>query len=73
VLTEQGYDRLKKLSAELPETQFVLVADNSVIGFMKNMDVLRSKFLIIDSASPSGDGLDVVRQKLTAIPTLRRH
>ena len=62
--SDQGFIKLKKLSAAFPDTQLALVINNTIVGFIKNLDVLRNKTLKIDATSDGKTGLEAIHEKL---------
>jgi hypothetical protein len=68
IFSNEGYETLKKLYAQLPNSEFALVVDNSVIGYIKNLEVLKNKTLLID-----GTETDIlsIHHALEAVVTVR--
>jgi hypothetical protein len=48
IFSNEGYEKLKKLYAQLPNSEFALVVENVVIGYIKNLEMIKNKSLLID-------------------------
>jgi hypothetical protein len=48
IFSNEGYEKLKKLYAQLPNSEFALVVEKIVIGYIKNLETIKNKSLLID-------------------------
>jgi len=46
--SQTGMERLKKIYTTLPQAELVLVVDNTVVGFITNLNTIRNKSLAIE-------------------------
>lgn len=67
VLSDSGFHKLKTIFRDLPRAEFVLVADDMVVGFIKNLDVLRNRSLMIDAPTDNSDNLRRAHDKLAVV------
>jgi hypothetical protein len=69
VFTEAGASKLRSLSIAFPNTKIVLVVDKTVVGVLKDLDVLKSNVLKMTGSTEPGKNLEFVYEKLkTALP-----
>jgi hypothetical protein len=69
VFTEAGATKLRNLSKAFPDTEIALVVDSVVIGFLVDLDLLKSNMLKMTAARGSTTSIDWVHAKLaTALP-----
>ena len=66
VFKESGVAKLKNLSIAFPNATIVLVADNLILGFLKDLDVLRFNTLKMTADPRSEKNVDFVHDKLKA-------
>jgi hypothetical protein len=51
IFTSSGYDKIKMISQTLPETEMVLTVNETVVGFIKNMDQISNRAIRIDGVA----------------------
>lgn len=64
VFTEEGAKKLKNLSVAFPNTEIVLVVDKLIVGFLTNLETLRSNSLKMSADQRSGQNVEFVHEKL---------
>jgi hypothetical protein len=67
VFTEGGVKKLKNLSIAFPNTQIVLVVDKLIVGFLTDLDSLRSNSLKMAAGSGSAQNVEFVHDKMKAV------
>jgi hypothetical protein len=67
VFTEDGVKKLKNLSIAFPNTQIVLVVDKLIVGFLTDLDSLRSNSLKMTAGSGSTQNVEFVHDKMKAV------
>ena len=72
VFKESGVAKLKNLSIAFPNTQIVLVIDKLIVGFLKDLDVLRSNTLKMTAGIQSTRNVDFVHEKMKAVLPVRK-
>jgi hypothetical protein len=72
VFTENGATKLRNLAIAFPNTEIVLVVDKEIIGFLTNLDQLRSNSLKMTAGKQFGDNVEFVHEKLKAFLPVRK-
>jgi hypothetical protein len=67
VFTEDGVKKLKNLSIAFPNTQIALVVDKTIVGFLTNLETLRSNSLKMTAGTGSPESVEFVHEKLRAV------
>ena len=70
--TEQGVKKLKNLATAFPNNQLAMVVDNEIIGFIKNLDVLRNNKLRISGEGHVKLTLAVIHEKLSKVLSVKK-
>lgn len=71
VVTEQGLTKLKGVAIAFPNQQVAVVVDNIVIGFLTDLDRLKSTSIKMTSNNASQVNLQMVHEKLKTVFPLR--
>ncbi|HEY0654681.1 MAG TPA: hypothetical protein VGD65_16205 [Chryseosolibacter sp.] len=72
VFTENGAEKLRNLAIGFPNTQIVLVVDDLIIGFLKDLDQLRSNSLKMTAGIQYGNNVEFVHEKLKAFVPVKK-
>ncbi len=72
VLSDSGFNKLKAISRDLPSAELVLVVDDAAVGFVRNLDRLKSGRLMIDAPEPYKLDLILIHQKFSELVTVRK-
>jgi hypothetical protein len=72
VFTEAGAVKLKHLSLAYPNTQIALVVDKLIIGFLSELERLKTNAIKITSNNESEDNVEFVHEKLKYIIPVRK-
>jgi hypothetical protein len=72
VFKESGVAKLKNLSKAFPNSQIVLVVDKIIVGFLKDLDVLKSNQLKMTAGTEPGKDLEFVHEKLKGVLPIRK-
>jgi hypothetical protein len=72
VFTENGVTKLRNLALGFPNTQIVLVVDKLIIGFLKDLDQLRTNSLKMTAGSEYESNVEFVHEKLKAFLPVKR-
>jgi hypothetical protein len=67
VFTEAGATKLRNLSIAFPNTQIVLVVDHLIVGFLKDLDILKYNALKMTAGDQYTNNVEVVHEKLKAV------
>lgn len=67
VFTEDGAKKLKNLSIAFPNTEIVLVVNKRIIGFLTDLEALRSTSLKMTASPGSTQNVEFVHEKLKAV------
>lgn len=71
VFTEDGAKKLKNLSIGFPNTQIVLVVDKEIVGFLTDLETLRSNSLKMAAVDGSTQNVEFVHGKLKSVLPVR--
>jgi hypothetical protein len=72
VFTENGASKLRNLAVGFPNSQIVLVVDKQIIGFLTDLDQLRSNSLKMTAGAQSGSNVEYVHEKLRAFLPVKK-
>jgi hypothetical protein len=72
VFTEAGATKLRNLSIAFPNTQIVLVVDQTIVGFLKDLDILKSNVLKMTAGEQYTNNVEVVHEKLKSVLPVRK-
>jgi hypothetical protein len=72
VFTENGASKLRNLAVGFPNSQIVLVVDKQIIGFLKDLDQLRSNSLKMTAGVQYGSNVEFVHEKLRAFLPVKK-
>lgn len=72
VFTENGGQKLRNLAVAFPNTQIVLVVDKLIVGFLRDLDVLKSNSLKMTAGVGPGETVEYVHEKLRAVLPVRK-
>jgi hypothetical protein len=70
--TDQGVTKLRNLATALPNNPLALVVDNMIIGFIKNLDVLRNNKLKISGDEQITLTLETIHEKFRKVLTVKK-
>jgi hypothetical protein len=72
VFTENGATKLRNLAVGFPNAQIVLVVDKLIIGFLKDLDQLRTNSLKMTAGAEYESNVEFVHDKLKAFMPVKK-
>lgn len=72
VFTENGAAKLRNLAIGFPNSEIVLVVDKQIIGFLTDLDQLRSNTLKMTAGVKYGNNVEYVHEKLRAFLPVKK-
>jgi len=66
-VTESGHSKLKSLAIAFPNQQIAVVVDDTLIGYLSDLDRLRGPYIRIGSSDGSLEDVQMIHQKLKLV------
>jgi hypothetical protein len=66
-VTEAGLSKLKNLAIAFPNQQIVVVVDGTLIGYLSDLNRLRSPYIKIGSSDGSLQNIEMIHKKLKVV------